>query len=527
MAGRSLFSSRLATGATAALVLSLVAACGEGESVTPVQNAATSPAAASDGAAAPRVKALAPSYTATVIETPAPVRTDEVLRVNKSGVVAGTYATDGVPFVWSAEHGRVDPLPAGRIRGLNDAGLAIVQVDSTGDGNVPYHRGYRWSREGGAVELLSADGGTLKVSLNAIDNEGSAFGDSNNRPQWWNAAGLARQPYSRIDSGSFVAVNNNRQVVWIDGSGRTTVSAYDPDSNLIPTVGAISFSSIQLTDSRIVLGLFASNPSEGRNTQFVIKTIGEAGEPTILPGRTADSSAFLETKSPTNLVSISEAGAVIVGIPMEGDGIQSDRPFYWTKAGGVQDILGSAGTEGRAQAISPAGLVVGWYRNAEQGQRPFAWSEGEGFVDLVGRIAGGSGLAIDRAVAVNDSGHILAFAGEKLVLLSPGGTPPQPETAAPQIRNFEAFPWTVAGLPTFALAHFGDADGQDKYVANWDWGDGTVETRDAWYGQVGGLAAGEHRYSAPGTYRITITLSDSAGNQATANREIRVVNWSR
>jgi len=70
----------------------------------------------------------------------------------------------------------------------------------------------------------------------------------------------------------------------------------------------------------------------------------------------------------------------------------------------------------------------------------------------------------------------------------------------------------LVGATTNLSASFTDSGTQDTHVAQYDWGDGTPTTPATMTGyEGGGTAAGSHSFAAPGTYNVTLTVTDDEG----------------
>jgi len=78
-------------------------------------------------------------------------------------------------------------------------------------------------------------------------------------------------------------------------------------------------------------------------------------------------------------------------------------------------------------------------------------------------------------------------------------------------------PALVNGAVNFS-ANFTDADAGDTHTAVWNWGDGASSP-----GTVsGGTVTGGHTYGAVGTYTVTLTVTDSHGNEGTSAVQVQV-----
>lgn len=97
--------------------------------------------------------------------------------------------------------------------------------------------------------------------------------------------------------------------------------------------------------------------------------------------------------------------------------------------------------------------------------------------------------------------------------------------SAPEITSFTLDPENVAEGSAVSLnAAFADADSGDVHSAAINWGDGTVENVAVEAAATGGTVAGSHVYADNGTYAVTVVITDSDGETASASGEVLVSN---
>lgn len=371
----------------------------------------------------------------------------------------------------------------------------------------------------------------MYVLANAIGDDGTAYGQAGSRPIFWLADGAGQQPWGRLEAGSFIAANDVGQALRHDGQGHVLVWSQASGFQVPPTpAGTRYVQGFELNDAGLagVVGRIGSDAA-GILRPMLLKA---DTAPVVLPVGFPESAPFEERR----IDGLSQAGAVISRAPRHDLPGSPRRPFHWDPVNGFRDLLGTAGDEGQALGISRDGAVVGWYRSGQQPEKAYGWSEADGFVDLNQRLAAGTDIVIDRAVQVADSGHIVALAGGRVVLLSPGdGSPgggdpgdpgdPGPGAATPVVESITAPTRTRRKAMARFNASFTDPQaGAGQYTATWDWGDGSApQAVTARYDANGGQVRGNHAFDRIGVYEVTLTVTDEAGHAGRSSHVIQVM----
>lgn len=500
-------------------LLALLAACsgGAGGDASSVTSAAdtVSLRSAPQAAAASAVarKAIHPYYRATPITAPegeiAPASTILADGGQLTGQVRinGGYTTRY--FSWSPSSGFLTlPVGVNRVADINASG----QIAGSRTGSSPaFNSPYRWSPMTGLEPPLRHGGNGAAAT--GIDDDGlvvgneSGYGFMESYPVYWLADGTRYRITvpgadngrisTAIRGGIAAGTSGSRLLVWSLSSGAQVIER---------PAGTLALGGLTTGHGGHVAGYVVAD-DEARTERPFIWTAGGGF-------RVLGVDLPRETHRDEAAYGVSRAGAVIASIAIQS------RPFYATEAAGAQDILGDAGVTGRAQAISADGTVVGWYASADERQRAFIWREGEGLVDLNARIDPALGIHLDGAIRVTDSGHVVAVSEGRLLMLGPetGST-----STAPVLAPIEAEVTVSAATAFTAMAGFRDADVGEVHQAVWNWGDGSAaEPAEVWFADGSGTVRGSHAYAEPGLYEISLTLTDAAGNQAKATRQIAV-----
>ena len=295
--------------------------------------------------------------------------------------------------------------------GLNDAG----QVAGTALNRAGVERAFVWSARGGMRDLTVAAGGGASYGM-AISQRGVVTGAfrGGTRPFRWSAehglqdlGGLPAFPEpsaGRVlnDSGVIAGVTT------IDDE-TTRVFAWTRERGLvaIDTLGSVESSPVAVGAGGEVVGNRLASYDDGGDRPFLWTQA--AGMRDLGIGR--GSTAWVNAMTP----GLHIAGAI--GFP---DG--SQRAMSWTRRTGMRELGTLGGRTSVARAVNARGQLVGFAENAAGAMRAFVWSARGGMRDLNRLVhRAPSGLVLEQALAINDSGAIVATSNRGLVLLRPDG----------------------------------------------------------------------------------------------------------
>ena len=94
----------------------------------------------------------------------------------------------------------------------------------------------------------------------------------------------------------------------------------------------------------------------------------------------------------------------------------------------------------------------------------------------------------------------------------------------PELGDIAISPNLAAvGTTVNSSVPFTDPDKLDTHTATWDWGDGNTSAGIVTESNGAGTITGDHAYSTPGVYTVTVTVEDGYGNSDTAVYEFVVV----
>jgi probable HAF family extracellular repeat protein len=190
------------------------------------------------------------------------------------------------------------------------------------------------------------------------------------------------------------------------------------------------------------------------------------------------------------------------------------------RAAGACAIGTLGGASSRANGVNAAGQIVGFAQTGAGDGRAFVWSAQQGMFDLNRYLRRAPpGLVIYDALAINDSGAIVATSNAGLVLLRPDKGPGCGHLLGPVV----APALVKAGVPLQAAVGFVDEDGAGTRSVSWSWGDGS----GAQAGRVSesggaGNASASHSFAMPGVYRVTATVVDRKGRSTAVSHEVVV-----
>jgi probable HAF family extracellular repeat protein len=461
-------------------------------------------AVAGAGAAAPvryRVANLGPGE---LTELPA---------INGSGQVAFSLGQGASQLAYMFDGKRVRSLgtlggPLAYATGINDSsqisGYSLIPGGQ-------YVHAFRWSLDGGMVDLGTLSGGESKGG--AINGKGEVVGYS---------AGSLRPPLA---------------FRWTERGG-------------MEQLGVLSTDSVAeaLNDSGLISGF--ANAADGNSHTFVwtraggIRDIGTLGGLVSYPqavgarGEVAgygdlsalsNYHAFLWTESGgmrdlgagpgiESFVLAMSSKAQIAGVINLSSEVQ--KAMAWSAATGMLDLGTFGGPGARAQNVNNLGQVVGSAMDRQLNHRAFLWSRARGLADLNGRLDNApAGLVLDDALAISDNGAIVAFSNAGLVLLRPVG---QTRLSAPVVGPIDAPALIRTGAAVTMKVAFNDIDSEQWHRASLQWGDATMETALVAESKGAGVAKASHVYAEPGVYTIIARVSDAAGETTTVTRDVVV-----
>lgn len=242
--------------------------------------------------------------------------------------------------------------------------------------------------------------------------------------------------------------------------------------------------------------------------------------------------AFLWTQA-TGMVDIGSGGgtpimlAMTPGLHMAGFINLANRPqqaMSWTPATGTRN-LGTLGGQGSvARDVNNVGQIVGFAQNQAGKERAFIGTARSGMLDLNRYLRHAPpGLVLNDALAINDSGAIVATSNAVLVLLTPNQKCPVGHALGPVVAPTVV----MAGVPLQASVGFVDEHRIGIRSVTWSWGDGSgVQAGKVRASDGAGSAEARHSFAAPGIYTVKVTVVDRRGRSTAASHDLVVTGAS-
>jgi probable HAF family extracellular repeat protein len=402
---------------------------------------------------------------------------------------------------------------------LNDVGQVAGYSTNPG-GN---YRAFRWTETGGMADLGTLYGAAASKGL-AINRQGQVVGYS--EPAlgpvqafiWSDTAGM-------VDLGRLGGGLGDAAAQAVNDAGMAAGSSTAPDGNShgfawtraggmvdLGTVGGIDSYATLINNAGQIAGYSAVNNADGFNYHgFVWNKASGMVDIGTLSGLGSAALAM-------------NAAGQVAGVSDTTDLYQ--HAIWWTREGGMVDLGTLGGTISRALGVNKHGVVVG-LSNTPAGQfdyRAFLWTKAQGMVDLNTRIPHApAGLVLTGALAISDTGAIVADSNAGLVLLKPGAS----GTDAPVVGPITPGDPVAVGTRVAFSASFTDQNSADTHSATWSWGDrcardpGTVTEGDG-----AGTVGGQHTFCTAGVYPVMLTVTDNTGRSATVARDVVVYDAS-
>lgn len=401
---------------------------------------------------------------------------------------------------------------------LNDAGQ--VAGDATDASDIM--AGFRWTATGGLVRLGTVST-TVETRTSAINRNGQIAGfasrlgtDDYMRAVLWSPAGAARDLGTLGGNWSLAMALNAAATVAGSSqlaSGARHAFAWTGADGMVDlgTMGGSGSEARLINDAGRVAGLWSPTADDYPYRGFVWDRAFGMVDIGTLGGLTSFGRA------------INASGQVAGFADMACDACT--HAVSWTRAGGLADLGTLGGTYADAFGINRSGQVVGWSQqdDAHFGAfHAFVWSAAQGMVDLnqlVPHVP--AGLVLTSALAISDSGAIVADSNAGLVLLKPGTI----GTNAPLVGPISPEgPVLVATQVQFA-ASFLDQDSADRHSATWSWNDGCGSANDVNKAQAGTPVRANHTFCRSGDFWVTLTVTDSSGRSTTVGRTVTVYDY--
>lgn len=432
--------------------------------------------------------------------------------LNERGQAAFTSFPDRVSRFFDGD--RIWPIGslgggATSVAGINDRG-AVVGASATGAETGD--QAYVWTLAGGIRALP----GALPSMAIDINERGEIAGrvtstDWADRAVRWNPDGgitLLGPPLHVYSSGT--TINNRGYATGYATDGSTPLHAVFWDragaqTDLTPSATGSGLG-LRINEHNEVAGVVDDMPFDPWKGLFWSTATGPVRIEAGVEFRLGD----LNNRSE------------VVGSAWVDDILKAVR---WAPGRGVTRLAVISGVNSHALDINDRGEIAGWtQRSTNEGtiSRAMLWPSYTAMaVDLNTRLyRAPAGLVLQEALAINDSGTILARSNAGLVMLRPGLR----GTDAPLLGPIVGLPVTVKVGQELALTlNFIDNSWTQTHKASVDWGDGCASPAPtlAEFGGSGQVRL-QHRFCAPGYYSIKVLVTDSGGRATELQRDVFV-----
>jgi probable HAF family extracellular repeat protein len=436
--------------------------------------------------------------------------------VGEAQNAAGSYHA----FSWTPGGGMVD---IGTLSGLGgdsnavgvDANGEVAGNASTPDGSVSH--AFFWT-SGSGIHDLGTFGGPSSLAI-AISEAGQVVGWAatasgyDHAFSWTEAGGL-------VDLGALGGAGSNAMAV--NGSGEV-VGDWLP---FLPGGGSGPARAFSWTATGGMVDL--GNLGGGAN----VTGVNDSGQVVGQSGTTGNTAVHAFSWTPaggmtdigtlggtdSTVTDINDSGLVTGWAYLPGDATY--HAFAWSAAGGMVDLGTLGGSYSQAVAVNSNGAVVGYSTLAgDTSTHAFSWTPTGGMVDL-GTLGGTTSLA----KGINGSGLVAGYSSLGGDTTTHAATWKIQTTSPPDVG-----PVTVPGGPeavntaVSASAPFTDSGNTTPLQAVWSWGDGATSTGTLSGGTTSGTALGNHTYTAPGVYTVSVTVTNGVGQSGSATATTFVV----
>jgi probable HAF family extracellular repeat protein len=435
--------------------------------------------------------------------------------INAAGQVAFSLTNDNRidGFFYDGNVVRKIGSPGGHtvyVNGLNDAGqIAGTSVNEDGVGSA-----FFWSAGSGLVDIRAEPGRGRSYGW-AINHHGvvtGSFGAAGHPFRWSMAGGLEDLGVTpAIPAPAAGRVLNDAGLI----AGVTTIDdevtrvfAWTRSGGVvdIDTLGSVESSPVAVGAGGEVAGNRLASQDDAGDRPFLWTRATGMVDLGTGPG----TSAWVNAMTP---------GLHIAGAIGHPDGRQ--RAMSWTRQGGMRELGTLGGRTSVAQDVNAKGQVVGFAEDGAGAMRAFVWRADNGMRDLNRSLRHAPpGLVLEHALAINDSGAIVAASNAGLVLLQPDPGCRCGHTLGP----LEAPRSVEVGATLQASVAWVDGDRIGTRSVEWSWGDGSGGSARVLVGAGGtGQATTQHGFSAPGRYQVTATVVGRDGRRTVVAREVAVM----
>ncbi|MFL6719179.1 MAG: hypothetical protein ACJ8G3_22775 [Burkholderiaceae bacterium] len=453
--------------AVAWTVISLLAGCGNGAGTSSgdIGTAGSAKLAATTTA----VGVVTPaSYTVANIGAGFEIEAEDSRVLNDRAQVAGSIANGDwtMAHAYRYEDGTLTDLGTlgntnGSSRGwaINASGLVAGDLRT---GTIPDDVTHSFRSDGTTMTDLGALGNASNNSYTiAISDSGLVTGISR-YGNGYTVHAFRSDGTTMTDLGALGNANNGSRAIAINASGLVvgnsqygngnSVHAFRSDGATMTDLGALGNANNSSTAAAInASGLVTGSSYNGTNDHAFISD-----------GTTMTDLGALGNANNASSAAAINASGLVVGTSYNGT---SYHAFLFNGTT-ITDLgaLGNANNLSSAVAINASGQLVGKSQVSPSLEHAFVKSPGDSqMIDLNTRLANAPGVELFEAIAISDSGYILARANTGWVLLKPAAAVPAP--AAATLGAITANDPVAVGMPVNVSVTFSDVNTADTHTA--------------------------------------------------------------
>jgi probable HAF family extracellular repeat protein len=292
-----------------------------------------------------------------------------------------------------------------------------------------------------------------------------------------------------------VAINASGQIVGeaVPATGYVHAVLWNASNAILDlgTLGGNSSTAIDINDAGQVIG--SSLLADNSTTHFFLwsSATGMQDISPLLGGA-------------TSILAINSSGQIAGTMATNG----GSHAFLYTPGSGVRDLGTLGGTSSSPTGLNNLGQVVGSSTTAGGATHSFLWTSADGMEDITAKTG------VVGVHTLND--HLQTLIGPVQNASGNGTNGPQLVQLAVTASNQAPVASFSVNCPALQCTFDGSSSTDDAGIVrySWSWGTGQSESHS--------FPVSKHTYAAPGTYTVTLTVTDAQGSTGAVTRSVTV-----